>query len=379
MDYQKKIKNVNLVFLVTVLINLSASMLITVLAMFGIDMFAGSLTFQLTFSQVIFVMPAALYLICFSKDYSLLRLKKISFVNIILCIVLYACLSPVLTFINLLSQLYSHNAISNVMYSISDEVPFVAGVLIIAVIPAFCEEATYRGIFFSTYREKFPLGGVILSGLAFGLMHGNLNQFSYAFVLGAVFALIVEATDSLWSSFTVHLLVNMISTLTLYVLPKALEYIQALYNEAVLAGDEMTLSLLDGAFGSTDMSMEGIMSSGTAISNAELLTILPAYAVSAAVGGVLAFFLFRAIAKRCGRWQHICSIFSKKERLETQTPVRYTVGDEIPEGVDLNNVPLTPASEPRTKLLTWEFVAGTAIMAFMMITNEILFTLGTRM
>lgn len=379
MDYQKKIKNVNLIFLVNILINLSASILLTILAMFGIDMFAGSLTFQLTFSQVIFVVPAALYLIFFLKDYSVLRLKKISFVNILLCIVLYACLSPVLTFLNLLSQLYSHNAISEVMYSISDEVPFLLGVFIIAIIPAFFEEATYRGLFYNTYREKFPLGAIILSGLTFGLMHGNLNQFTYAFVLGAVFALLVEATDSLWSSFTVHCLINMISAVTLYALPKLLDFLNALYEEAVLAGDEMTLSFLEGAFGSTDMSMEGIMSAGTQLTNADLIAMLPTYAVSAAVGGALAFFLFRAIAKRCGRWEHIRSIFSKKEKLETKAPVRYTVGDEIPEGVALNDVPLTPVSEPRTKLITWELVAGGVIMIIMMVSTELLYTMASKL
>lgn len=375
MDYNRKIKGANVVFLVTVLVNFSLSILASILALFGIDLFGGSVPLQLLISQFVFVLPAALYLICFSKDYSLLRLKKIKFVDIILCIVFYICVSPVLTFLNLLSQLYSHNAIASIMYSISDEVPFVVGILLMAVIPAFCEEATYRGLFYNTYREKFPLAAIILSGLLFGLMHGNLNQFTYAFALGAVFALLVEATDSLWSSFTVHCMVNLFSTVLLYALPKALAFIQNLYNEALAEGDQMTISLIEGAIGTDDLTVEGFMNAGTDLSKADLLKALPGYAISAVIGGVLAFFILRAIAKRCGRLEILKNIFTKKERLAEPQPVRYTVGDAIPDDFRNAEVPLTPAPVVKTKLFTWELIAAMVIMIIEMVATEALYNI----
>ena len=47
-----------------------------------------------------------------------------------------------------------------------------------------------------------------MSGLVFGLFHLNINQFCYAFVIGVVFAFLVEATGSIWSSVLAHFAIN---------------------------------------------------------------------------------------------------------------------------------------------------------------------------
>ena len=47
-----------------------------------------------------------------------------------------------------------------------------------------------------------------MSGLIFGLMHLNFNQFSYGFVLGVIFAAVVEASGSIYASMAIHFLIN---------------------------------------------------------------------------------------------------------------------------------------------------------------------------
>ena len=51
-------------------------------------------------------------------------------------------------------------------------------------------------------------GAALMSGLLFGCFHLNINQALYAFVMGIVFAYMVEATGSLWSSVIAHFAVN---------------------------------------------------------------------------------------------------------------------------------------------------------------------------
>ena len=78
----------------------------------------------------------------------------------------------------------------------------------LAVIPPLVEELIFRGIFFGSYRKAGMTGAALMSGLLFGCFHLNINQALYAFVMGIVFAYMVEATGSLWSSVIAHFAVN---------------------------------------------------------------------------------------------------------------------------------------------------------------------------
>ena len=403
-----KIKGVNTVLLVTVVVSVLFSILISFLDMFGIDIFCGSYALQLLYSQIIFVLPALIWLIA-NRNFRILRFRKIRFSNILLCVLLYLCLSPVLSFLNILSQFYSTNVISTVMFNIGDEMPFGLGLLLIAVIPALCEECTYRGLIYNTYAEASPLAAVILSGVIFGLMHGNLNQFTYATVLGMCFALIVEATDSIWSTFILHFLVNASSTCLVYLLPKALSVIESYYAEAVAAEDTMTMNAIETMMGTTDFTMEAILSgSEETVTNADLVASLEGYIIPAVVGGILAFLLYRCIARRCGRWELVKSIFGGRraaaeqpnaalqnvpseqsaaqlnvsseqpetvadpEPAEQPTAIMQAAQSEQPETVESAERPELPLTPPaRTGLVTWQLVAAIVILVGELVITEI--------
>lgn len=56
-----------------------------------------------------------------------------------------------------------------------------------------------------------PLGGtatIILSGLFFGLFHGNLDQFFYATLIGALLAYIYLNTGKIWHTMLIHAILN---------------------------------------------------------------------------------------------------------------------------------------------------------------------------
>ncbi len=89
-----------------------------------------------------------------------------------------------------------------------------ANLLVLAVVPAFCEELLFRGyVQRQAERGLGALGGVLFSGIVFGLYHLRLTQALPLCVLGVYLAYLVWRTRSLWSAIVVHLANNAFSVL----------------------------------------------------------------------------------------------------------------------------------------------------------------------
>lgn len=75
------------------------------------------------------------------------------------------------------------------------------------------EELLFRRLLLRRLR---PMGSALRwwpPPLCFGLFHGNLNQFFYAFLLGLVLAELALSTGCLWQAVLLHALVNLFSIL----------------------------------------------------------------------------------------------------------------------------------------------------------------------
>ena len=77
-------------------------------------------------------------------------------------------------------------------------------ILFVALLPAFVEEFVFRGVFYQTYRKSSMKAALVLSGLLFGCMHMNFNQFLYTFVFGMILVFMMEATGSIVTSMICH-------------------------------------------------------------------------------------------------------------------------------------------------------------------------------
>ncbi len=87
-----------------------------------------------------------------------------------------------------------------------------------AIVPALVEEFALRGVLLQSLRKYGDAFAVLASAILFSIMHGNMTQAPFAFILGAVLAILVIMTGSLWTSMAVHLINNTYSVLmnTLY-------------------------------------------------------------------------------------------------------------------------------------------------------------------
>lgn len=134
----------------------------------------------------------------------------------LLLVPLAVCIDKIALYVNVMSQLLVPNTVADHMEELILGCPFPIAFFVIAVTPALCEELIYRGILHRNYRKLSPWGAVCLSAFLFGIMHMNLNQFSYAFVIGLLFAIVNEITDSCLPGFLFHLYINGRSVILLY-------------------------------------------------------------------------------------------------------------------------------------------------------------------
>ena len=128
---------------------------------------------------------------------------------------------PVAVLFNLISMLFTNNVIVSRSGDFLS-LPFYVVVFGAGMLGPVCEELVCRGIIYNGMKKDIaPLWAILLSSLAFGVFHMNLNQFMYATVLGLLLALAAEAVGSLWASIIVHMTINTEQMLQLFLINDA--------------------------------------------------------------------------------------------------------------------------------------------------------------
>ena len=168
--------------------------------------------FHMLMGQVMLVLPGGVwFFICSRKNHDLLTermlLVQISNANIKMAVAVIISAYPVVAILNSFSMLFVKNQVAAVMPYMM-KLGYFPMLLVMAVMPAFNEEFLCRGILYGAYRHQSKAAGICLSALIFGLFHLNFNQMLYAVYLGIVFALMVEATGSIYTSMLMHFLLN---------------------------------------------------------------------------------------------------------------------------------------------------------------------------
>lgn len=288
----KKVKQVNIVFMMSALMPYILGYII--LPITGLQI--TNPVAEIVVSVFVYALPAIVYLcICGSNPVQALRIKKLKISNVFLLILFSYLIMPVISLINALSLVFSENVISDTVTKITTGYPLIIGIVTVGVLPAIFEESVYRGVLYNEYRKVNPKIAIVLSALLFGLLHQNLNQFSYAFVLGIIFALVIEATDSILSTMIIHFIINTSSVVMNYLLPKALKLMEQLYGSDVFDAEAM----YETAMESTDK---------VVMIQSAFSLLLPAL-----IAGVLAFLVYRTIAKNEDRYEEVKKIFHRND------------------------------------------------------------------
>ena len=89
----------------------------------------------------------------------------------------------------------------------------ICTVMYMAVFPAVFEEFAFRGVIMQPLRKYGDWFAVIVSGIMFGLVHGNLMQMPFAIIAGVALGYAAIVTDSLWTGIIIHFLNNFLSVI----------------------------------------------------------------------------------------------------------------------------------------------------------------------
>lgn len=92
---------------------------------------------------------------------------------------------------------------------ILDNTNIWVSVLIVGLIGPIFEELIFRKLFIDRLTPYGDVIAILLPSLVFGLFHGNLYQFFYAFLLGVVFSYIYLKTGNLSYTILLHMFVNL--------------------------------------------------------------------------------------------------------------------------------------------------------------------------
>lgn len=316
-----RVKEVNRTFLATVLVSVLAATVIYY-ACIGVgkiygffvpsvgdagekiySALLGNSYMSLLLSQILLFLPTFIFL-CRNRKYFVvnLRIKKLKIKTYLMIAGFGLFFIPIITFINSLSLLFTENVIASEVSGSLAEHSFAASLVVIAVLPCILEEVIYRGVFYNEYSRINPAKAVLLSALLFGLLHMNFNQFLYAAVGGMVFALMVEATDSITASMIMHFMINGSSVLVSYI---------SLNSQSSTVSEAADINTLDGA-----QSFSGSLSFMNNLTALEqTIVILGVFSLFCLIVEIVLYF---QIAMNEGRYEYVKGLF-KKNRIETNS------------------------------------------------------------
>lgn len=236
-------KKANWLFLIIVVSHAGVSLLAAYTHL--LDAVLANMALNIFVSEVMIWLPTVLFLlITRTNPVSFCRLKKVHVSTVLMTVLFTLLLEPLITVVNAVSMLFVDNTVASMSGQIIN-LPLWAMFLGIAVYAPLAEELTFRGVIYQGYRQQENRWKAMLfSSLLFGLMHMNLNQAGYAFVMGIALALLVEATDSMLPAFIAHFCVNGLSTVMMFALDSmTTEEMETLIDtaESSLGGQELLL------------------------------------------------------------------------------------------------------------------------------------------
>lgn len=260
--------------------------------------------------QSLIFIPFVLYLLVTKgKPLKDVKIRRIGALNTLLLIVLAYCLIPVVSFLNVFTMMFAENEVSGQISGMSNN-NFFFNIFITAFLPAVMEELIFRGIIYNGYRNSTIKRAIAASALAFGLFHMNINQFCYAFFMGIVFALVIEATGSIHSGMIMHFVINANSI----ILMKLLDIVTRYVNK---------MAETDSAFAELAQNLNGTAETTSTYayySAREKISILCSTGFSAIIALAVGLVIFAVIAKRCHREYHIKRIMASVPGYKGEEP-----------------------------------------------------------
>lgn len=209
--------------------------MITLIAFSGIEL---GVIWGLILNQLIFFVPMLVFLAATrTRPGEVFVCKKLNPATPVLCVVFTGLCMPLIMVANMVSMLFVDNEANRLGAELFGT-PAWLMVLVIGLLGPANEEFLFRGVFYQSYRKlRGVLPAMFLSAFLFALMHLNFNQMSYAFVVGILGVLLVEATGNTICTIIFHVCINTGNVIAMIMQQDQLAAVggssQALVNESL--------------------------------------------------------------------------------------------------------------------------------------------------
>lgn len=196
-------------------------------------------------SEMVVLIPAVAAVLYSGERLSvLIPFHKIRVSSAVLTFVYVIALFPLVTFVNYVSMLFVENKVNSIAGEVL-KMPIWLMIASVGIFGPFIEEIVFRGVLLQAYqRTGRIIGSIVISSLAFGMMHMNFNQFAYGAVMGVMLALLVEATGSVLTSFLAHAFFNTIEIVMMYATSDVLEETETALNGYLSGVSEIVETLI---------------------------------------------------------------------------------------------------------------------------------------
>jgi len=94
-------------------------------------------------------------------------------------------------------------------------------ILLLAIVPAFCEEVFFRGVMQKLLRtlSHNKWIAIICTSILFGLVHNSIYNFLPIFIASLILGYVYMETESLWASIFLHFIYNLSQVLVVHITP----------------------------------------------------------------------------------------------------------------------------------------------------------------
>lgn len=101
-------------------------------------------------------------------------------------------------------------------------VPFLVSFVCVSILPAICEEAVFRGVFFNSLwnrlHKKWPV--ILIVSVVFGIFHGSIWRFVPTCLLGIAMGYLIFETNNMFYNMLFHAVNNAVPVILLFVMEK---------------------------------------------------------------------------------------------------------------------------------------------------------------
>ena len=306
--------------------------------------------------EIMISIPILVFLYMGSRQFvPMIRINPVKIRVILFAVLIEICLMPVMGLCNVITQSFTENTVMTSIGSMMGETPYGLMVIAMCFVPALVEEITFRGIVFSAFkRSGRPLAAGMMTGLCFALLHGNINQFAYAFIVGVAMCIVVDASDSILTSFGMHFITNTITVTSLY------------YLNGILVAEAQSREL----FGGGDNKMaEIIYADGMEALLGGVIAAVYITLIILAVAGLFAVYrMVGYIATVCGRYEYINSYVPQFWIFRLRSRSKEEIEEDKARKTKENRI----SDLPCTKILNPMLVAGIGLWLAVMVVYELI-------